>query len=81
MKDKGKDLQGNGHAMYMEQKSVITVKSKIPNRMEFNTDNSGPIQEKIGGTKSHMLTCSILSNLVQIKNFEWALPDVETKNT
>ena len=49
--------------------------------MEFNTDNSGPFWAKFGGTKSHMLTFSILSNLVQIKNFKKALPDVETKNT
>ena len=47
--------------------------------MEFNPDNSGSFQAKIGATKSHMLTSSSLSNLVQIKNFEWALPDVETK--
>ena len=48
--------------------------------MEFSTDNLGLFRAKIGETKSHMLTFSILSNLVQIKILiGLELPDDETK--
>ena len=45
--------------------------------MEFNTDNSGPFRAKIGETKSHMLTFSILSKSHMLPADETTTPDLK----
>jgi len=67
IKDKDKDLQDNGHAMYTIWSRNLELQSKTNFQTKWNSTQT--TQDHCGRNlaRIHMLTFSILSNLVQIK--------------